>query len=312
MVSIASSNLIRERTLNFCKSIKDWKLKIDNSELFSKITEVLDKEYGIIPEKERIGKGILYISRFVSQGIFEYIKKLGLIDKEYITIFTQAIFDYGKEKDSLITKHFALVFLSDFILNFPQEMDSVIPLIEFWVNSDEWDVRETILICIINGLKKDGKNTLELVKKWAKDKNEKFRRGATESLRPRAELKWLRNPSKNDIILDILTDLNKDPSIYVRKSVGNNLKDLTKYMPEKILSLMEKWIKNSGIRVHDALASEEGLSEEEKRLIWTIKHAMRWIKNKNPEFYPRLEKILGKNYVLYFDEKKNRLANPKR
>jgi len=32
------------------------------------------------------------------------------------------------------------------------------------------------------------------------------------------------------------------------------------------------------------------------------------MKNKNPEFHPQLEKILGKNYILYFDEKRNMLA----
>ncbi|MHA1670644.1 MAG: hypothetical protein ACTSV5_08695 [Promethearchaeota archaeon] len=31
---------------------------------------------------------------------------------------------------------------------------------------------------------------------------------------------------------------------------------------------------------------------------------------KNPEYYPQIEKILGKHYILYFDEKRNRLAKP--
>ena len=74
---------------------------------------------------------------------------------------------------------------------------------------------------------------------------------------------------------------------------------------------MEKWLKESkNIKVHDELASEIGLSKEEKRLIWTMRQAMRWIKERNPRFHSRLERILGKNYVLYFDEKRNRLAKP--
>ena len=71
---------------------------------------------------------------------------------------------------------------------------------------------------------------------------------------------------------------------------------------------MESWIEKARIIVHDELATEIGLTKEEKRLIWTMKHAMRWVKNRNPEYHPRLEKILGKNYVLFFDEKSNRLA----
>ena len=73
---------------------------------------------------------------------------------------------------------------------------------------------------------------------------------------------------------------------------------------------MDKWINDSNIKVYEELATENGLSQEEKRLIWTMKHAMRWLKERNPDFHPRLEKILGKNYILYFDEKRNRLAKP--
>ena len=50
-----------------------------------------------------------------------------------------------------------------------------------------------------------------------------------------------------------------DSSIYVRKSVGNNIKDLSKYMPEKILKLMEIWIKQSNIEVHAELAEENDI-----------------------------------------------------
>ena len=79
-----------------------------------------------------------------------------------------------------------------------------------------------------------------------------------------------------------MTLLNKDPSIYVRKSVGNNLKDLSKYMPCKILKLMMGWIEISNIKVHDDLASEIGMFQEQKWLVWTIKHALRWLQKKNP------------------------------
>ena len=61
-------------------------------------------------------------------------------------------------------------------------------------------------------------------------------------------------------------------------------------MPEKMLDLMEQWldkqIKETKITIHDELAMEVGLNNEEKHLIWTMKHAMRWIKAKNPEFHP--------------------------
>ena len=34
-------------------------------------------------------------------------------------------------------------------------------------------------------------------------------------------------------------------------------------------------------------------------------------KKRNPEYYSQIQEVLGRNYVLYFDEKKNRMAKPK-
>ncbi|MFX1237682.1 MAG: hypothetical protein ACFFAS_04805 [Promethearchaeota archaeon] len=148
---------------------------------------------------------------------------------------------------------------------------------------------------------------LKLFLNGVKSENEYLRKIVPESLRPTTEIKWLRDPKKNDKILEILTSLRRDKSLYVCKSVGNNIKDLTKYIPEKMLNLMRYWIrvqkKETGIKIHDELSSEKGLNKEEKRLIWTMKYAMRWIKERNPEYHPELDQILGKNYSLYFDKK---------
>ena len=81
-------------------------------------------------------------------------------------------------------------------------------------------------------------------------------------------------------------------------------------MPEKMLNLMEEWIKQSKIEVHAELETEIGLIKDQQRLIWTINHAMRWIQKKNLKYHSILENILGKNYILYFDEKRNKGANP--
>nr|MDO8109606.1 hypothetical protein [Candidatus Sigynarchaeota archaeon] len=125
---------------------------------------------------------------------------------------------------------------------------------------------------------------------------------------------WLRDPARNDRVLLILASMRSDPSEYVRKSVGNNLKDLTKYMPGKILSLAESWISETGLQVTPDLASKnkKDLGDAIFYLVWTLKQAMRWIKARNPEHHSRLEKILGTNYVKFFEEKKNRSASPYR
>ena len=310
MVSISSSKMIRERTYKFCEKIEEWDFSKSNSSILDKIDTYLKKEYEIIPEKERIGKGIVYISRYVAKGVFLFLKNENKVSKQYYVDFIKANFSHGENNSSSIQQHFALLYMAEFVNHYPENFSMIIPLIEEYATYDEWSVRESTGGAILAGLKKIPEKTIELLFSWANNENENLRRIISESSRPMTGVKWLRDPTKNDKILEILTILRKDPSIYVRKSVGNNLKDLSKYMPEKVLDLMDKWIKDSNIKVHDELATEEGLSQEEKRLIWTMKHAMRWLKERNPEYHPRLEKLLGKNYILYFNEKRNRLAKP--
>ncbi len=306
-MSISSAKSIQERTLDFCKTIGNWQI---NTTFFDQINVLLNKEYDMIPEKERIGKGIKFISNHVAKGVFQNLINKKRTNIGFIIELVENIFDYGENIDSNILQLYALHIIAEFITSFPEEFEKMIPLIEVYACHRNWIVRETIVDAILVGLKKTPNKTLELLSNWAESSNENLRRLVSESLRPHVSVKWLRDPTKNDKIIELLTILRKDPSIYVRKSVGNNLKDLSKYMPEKILGLMESWINKAQIKVHAEISTEIGLSIEKKRLIWTVKHAMRWLKNKNPEFHPFLEKILGKNYVLYFDEKRNRLAKP--
>ena len=306
-MSISSAKSIQERTLDFCKTIGNWQI---DATLFDQINVLLNKEYEIIPEKERIGKGIKFISNHVAKGVFQNLISKKRTNIGFIIDLIEKTFDYGENIDSNILQLYALHIIAEFIISFPEKFEKMIPLIEVYAYPSNWIVRETIADAILAGLIKTPNKTLEILSNWVKSSNENLRRLVSESLRPHASIKWLRDPTKNDKIIELLTILRKDPSIYVRKSVGNNLKDLSKYMPEKILDLMEFWIDKAQIKVHAELSTEIGLSIENKRLIWTVKHAMRWLKNKNPEFHPFLEKILGKNYVLYFDEKRNRLAKP--
>jgi 3-methyladenine DNA glycosylase AlkC len=307
MVSISSSKKIRERTAEVCESIKNWEITNDNL-LYEKISNHLKKEYDTIPKKERIGKGTVYISRYAAKETFNHLQRSVDLNIKYISSFVDYFFTLGKENESLISQHFSLLILAEYVYNAPENFSEVIRLIEMYANDEEWSIRETIGHSVIAGLKTKPIETLQYLELLAENENQNLRRLTSECLRPIAEVKWLRDPNKNQRVLKILSKLNKDPSIYVRKSVGNNVKDLSKYMPGKILDLMQKWINESDIKVHDELATEIGLNPDQKRLLWTIKHGMRWIKNKNPEFHNRIEKILGKRYLLYFDEKSNRLA----
>ncbi|WP_424768693.1 DNA alkylation repair protein [Paenibacillus sp. sgz302251] len=79
---------------------------------------------------------------------------------------------------------------------------------------------------------------------WADHPNEHVRRLASEGIRPR--LPWAqalpvfkRDPAP---IIPILDKLKQDPSLYVRKSVANNLNDIAKDHPGLVTELAAAWL----------------------------------------------------------------------
>jgi len=78
---------------------------------------------------------------------------------------------------------------------------------------------------------------------WSTCENEHVRRLASEGCRPAlpwaiALPKFKKNPAP---ILPILTQLKDDPSMYVRKSVANNLNDISKTRPDVVIKTASDW-----------------------------------------------------------------------
>lgn len=102
--------------------------------------------------------------------------------------------------------------------------------------------------------------TLARLRAWATDPSVHVRRLVSEGTRPR--LPWAprlpefqRDPSP---VLELLELLKDDPERYVQRSVANNLNDIAKDHPERVVALCARW--------------SEGASEERR---WVVKHALR-------------------------------------
>ena len=131
---------------------------------------------------------------------------------------------------NMIFQDFVEVYgLDDFAL-------SVSALECFTVNaSSEFAIRRFIL--------KYPRDAMAQMREWAKSENEHIRRLASEGCRPR--LPWAvalgefkSNPRE---VLDILEILKDDVSLYVRKSVANNLNDISKDNPNIVKQIARKW-----------------------------------------------------------------------
>lgn len=104
---------------------------------------------------------------------------------------------------------------------------------------------------------------------WSQDENHHVRRLSSEGCRSRLPWGVSLPEFKNDPtpILPILENLKDDSSEYVRRSVANNLNDITKDNPQVVLEIASRWLKNT--------------TEERK---WIINHALRsMVKAGSPE-----------------------------
>ena len=108
-------------------------------------------------------------------------------------------------------------------------------------------------------LARDPERALEYVRVWAEDEDEHVRRLSSEGSRPRLPWAMALTAFKSDPspILPVLEKLKDDPSSSVRRSVANNLNDISKDHPDIVLEICERWY---------------GQSE---RTDWIAKHACR-------------------------------------
>lgn len=103
--------------------------------------------------------------------------------------------------------------------------------------------------------------TMAAVRAWARDPSHNVRRLASEGIRPR--LPWaarftpfVLDPGPAIEVLDLLID---DPSGYVRKSVANNLNDISKDHPDLAVDTARRWLQGSG----------------SERTAWIARHGLR-------------------------------------
>lgn len=113
------------------------------------------------------------------------------------------------------------------------------------VSKDEnWRVQEVLAKAFDRYCADTGyKNALPAIKKWLADPSANTRRAVTEGLRI-----WTNRPffkEHPDIAICMLAQFRDDDSEYLRKSVGNALRDISKKHPELIRSTLQKWDCNS-------------------------------------------------------------------
>lgn len=97
-------------------------------------------------------------------------------------------------------------------------------------------------------LEHEPERTLARLAEWTRDPDPHVRRLVSEGTRPR--LPWAprlaRFQADPEPVLALLERLKDDPEPYVRRSVANNLNDIAKDHPGRVLAVCRRWMHGAG------------------------------------------------------------------
>ena len=200
----------------------------------------------------------------------EYIlnleKEFSLIENGFKEEEKRALADY-QSNDNANTKELAfLAFKSNvyqvrmysvFLFGHLSSYEEVLIFMRDEVSKDDnWRVQEVLAKAFDEFCKQTGyEKSLPVIDEWLQNSNPNVRRAVTEGLRI-----WTSRPyfkDNPDEAIKRIATLKEDSSEYVRKSVGNALRDISKKFPELIKEELDSWdVKSKEIQKVYKLASK--------------------------------------------------------
>jgi len=191
-----------------------------NSDKFTRT--VFNEEWQSLELKQRM--------RHISSSLgvylpYEYKKAIDILENTFVKMSN------GYMLENMIFQDFVEVYGLD-------EFEISLSALKIFTikSSSEFAIRQFLL--------KNEQRTMAQMKLWTESENEHVRRLASEGCRSR--LPWaVALPSfKKDatLVLEILELLKDDASAYVRKSVANNINDISKDHPQVVVDLTKDWL----------------------------------------------------------------------
>ena len=184
----------------------------------------------------------------------EYIasleKEFSLVENGFKEEEKRALTDYKSNDNEYIKKLAFLAYKSDtyqvrmygvFLFGHLSEQDDILAFMRDEVSKDDnWRVQEVLAKAFDEFCKKKGyEKALPIIDEWLSNNNANTRRAVTEGLRIWTSRPYFKD-HPNEAIRRIAS-LKEDTSDYVRKSVGNALRDISKKFPELIEAELNNW-----------------------------------------------------------------------
>lgn len=183
-----------------------------------------------------------------------YIRRLetefSLIENGFKEEERRALADYKSSDIEYIKELAFLAYKSDiyqvrmygvFLFGYLSEQKDILVFMRDEVSKDDnWRVQEVLAKAFDEFCRKTGyEKALPIIDEWLDNHNPNTRRAVTEGLRIWTSRPYFKD-HPNEAIRRIAV-LKEDTSEYVRKSVGNALRDISKKFPELIRAELNNW-----------------------------------------------------------------------
>ena len=203
-------------------------------------------------KKEVVGRTYTERIAIIADNLYKFLPS-NYIDS--LAILMKILGPENQEETGMFTNYYWLMPVGKFIEKYGlNDFKASIKAIE------EVTKRSTGEYAIRPFARKYPEKVIEICMEWAKSNNFHLRRLASEGLRPKLPWApkldvWIDNPAP---IFEILEILKEDKVKFVKKSVGNHLRDWLKVNPIEAEKIVQSWSKSK--------------NEHTK---WIIKHAQR-------------------------------------
>jgi len=183
-----------------------------------------------------------------------YIRRLetefSLIENGFKEEERRALVDYKSNDTEYIKELAFLAYKSDiyqvrmygvFLFGYLSDQKDILVFMRDEVSEDDnWRVQEVLAKAFDEFCRKTGyEKALPIIDEWLDNHNPNTRRAVTEGLRIWTSRPYFKD-NPNEAIRRIAV-LKEDTSEYVRKSVGNALRDISKKLPELIRAELNNW-----------------------------------------------------------------------
>ena len=187
---------------------------------------------------------------YMKEYVLSLEKEFSLIENGFKEEEKRALVDY-QSNDNAYNKELAfLAFKSNvyqvrmfsvFLFGYLSSDEEILRFMRDEVSKDDnWRVQEVLAKAFDEFCKQTGyEKSLPIIDDWLKNNNPNVRRAVTEGLRIWTSRPYFKD-NPNEAIRRIAA-LKEDASEYVRKSVGNALRDISKKFPELIKIELDSW-----------------------------------------------------------------------